>query len=148
MAEAHHLLKAGLGAVLFAAAESPAVAQRLEPLPEPQELGPRVELIGAPINAAQADEQSAVHLASYYGEDDAAAGWQTLLDRHSVLRHHTPLTAEVDLGPKGRFVRLLAGPLPDPRAAAALCDVLEREGAYCVPATTAGDLTPRTGSAS
>ncbi|MCQ8186139.1 hypothetical protein [Parvularcula maris] len=147
MAEAHPLLKAGLGVVMIAAAEGPAAAQRLEPLLEPTVLEPRVEMIGAPARE-QSGPAPAVHLASYRGADDAAIGWQILLDRHPVLSHHEPVTAVVDLGAKGVFVRLLAGPLPDEGAASALCRALSREGAYCVPATTAGDLHPSTGSAS
>jgi hypothetical protein len=147
MAEAHLLLKAGLFAVLMAAAESPAAAQRLEPLPEPELLEPRVEMIGAPARRDPAP-RAAVHLASYHDEDDAALGWQILLSRHPALRNHEPVTVSVDLGERGVYVRLLAGPLTGAGAASALCDTLTREGAYCVPATTAGDLTPRNGTAS
>jgi hypothetical protein len=149
MAEAHHLLKAVIGAVLFAAAESPASAQRLAPMPEPKTLEPRLELVAAtPRSGRDERSASAVHLASYYDEADAVEGWQVLLGMHPVLRRHEPLTATVDLGEKGVFVRLLAGPLPSEDAAFALCRELVREGAYCTPANTAGDLSPQTGTKS
>ncbi|MEO1041079.1 MAG: hypothetical protein AAFX52_02205 [Pseudomonadota bacterium] len=89
------------------------------------------------------DDVAAVHLASYHHRLDAEQGWEILRhDHRSLLADQTPILREVDLGARGRFVRLLAGPLPSISEAQALCHELEQEGAYCAPADPSGDLLP------
>ena len=86
---------------------------------------------------------AAVHLASYYDWPDAEQGWEIILNDHrSLLGGKMPILREVDLGARGRFVRLLAGPLPSVSDAQRLCRQLVQEGAYCAPADPAGDLLP------
>lgn len=89
------------------------------------------------------DPPALVHLASYYGRDDAMRGWGILTDDFpDLLRDHEPILRDIDLGARGRFVRLLAGPLPSEAEADDLCRALEGAGAYCMPANAAGELMP------
>lgn len=93
-----------------------------------------------PLSALEPPPASyAVHLASYRMADNARRGWRLLArDFPDLLMGYEPMLREVDLGARGLFIRLLAGPLPDPAEAHELCDALRREGAYCVPADGAG----------
>ncbi len=117
-----------------------------KPVPSAPEAAP-IEAPAAPANSAPPEQTvfpgAAVHLASYYDWPDAEQGWEILLEDHrSLLSGQTPILREVDLGARGRFVRLLAGPLPSVSDAQALCHQLVQEGAYCAPADPAGDLLP------
>ncbi|MEM9285388.1 MAG: hypothetical protein AAGA39_05845, partial [Pseudomonadota bacterium] len=104
---------------------------------------PAAQANSAPPRAPMPVPGAAVHLASYYDWPDAEQGWDILLEDHrSLLAGQQPILREVDLGARGRFVRLLAGPLPSVSDAQALCHQLEQEGAYCAPADPAGDLLP------
>ena len=77
---------------------------------------------------------SAVHLASYRNLRNAEAGWRELQVAESeVLAGLEPRLAEADLGERGVFLRLKAGPLDSPDAAAALCARLEAAGHWCAP---------------
>ena len=77
---------------------------------------------------------SAVHLASYRNLRNAEAGWSELQGAQSeALAGLEPRLAEADLGERGVFLRLKAGPLDSPEAAAALCARLEAAGHWCAP---------------
>lgn len=132
-----------------------AEAQILEPSSPPERLEPSSDLVPETIEEAivrsipdaeparpapdSAERFSTIHLASYYTNVDAVSGWGVLLDRHErLLDGLEPRAVEVDLGDRGIFVRLLAGPLRDPAEASELCELLRDEGAYCVPADGAG----------
>lgn len=131
----------------------PAMSQRLDPLRDPLRLEPRVPVTASELELSGVDEDVGrgdrspdgftVHLASYYTVDDALAGWAILSRRHPQLtRWNEPLLADVDLEDRGLFVRLLAGPLPSRAEADQLCAALHGAGAYCVPATLAGEFLP------
>ncbi|MEM9810776.1 MAG: SPOR domain-containing protein [Pseudomonadota bacterium] len=92
----------------------------------------------------QANQPSvSVHLASYHRRADAEAGWAILARQYAkILNDYAPIVREVDLGPKGRYVRLLAGPVLDIQDAERLCQDLQADGAYCALANTAGVLLP------
>lgn len=74
----------------------------------------------------------AIHLASYYRIADARAGW-ALLSSHTngALNGLTPRVEHADLGAKGRFERLKAGPFYSRADADARCDALKAAGFYC-----------------
>ncbi len=83
--------------------------------------------------------QPAVHLASYKSRAAADRGWTELKRAHKDLL--SALSAEVttiNLGPKGTFYRLNAGPLVDRNGAADLCGKLKRRRQYCEPTFLSG----------
>ena len=62
----------------------------------------------------------------------AAKEWRGLSDRfRSVLGSLHPLIQDADLGERGVFYRLKAGPIADRARARALCRALETEEQYC-----------------
>lgn len=145
-----------LGAILgMAAAPGAAFAQTLDPISDPLRLDQRRvsvpdedtlpvldEAFGEPAEEPL-PEAFTVHLASYFNAEDAVRGWAVLTARHpDLLSGQEPILRDVDLGEKGLYVRLLAGPLSGRDEAVDLCTALRREGAYCVPAGIAGDLVP------
>lgn len=80
--------------------------------------------------------QPAVHLASYQNQAAAEKGWKALTRTHgALLSKLQPSYERVDLGAKGVFVRLKAGPLPSNNAAKTLCRKLKAKRQYCDPAT-------------
>lgn len=86
---------------------------------------------------------TALHLASYYTEADALRGWTILEERHpAMLSGLEPLLRDADLGERGVFIRLLAGPVPSRAEADRRCRELTMDGAYCAPAKPSGDLLP------
>ena len=82
---------------------------------------------------------SALHLASYRQASTAAQGWRSISSRFGdSLGNAEPRLVSADLGEKGVFLRLIAGPF-EPAAADALCGRLEAQGQYCKPAAFAGE---------
>lgn len=78
----------------------------------------------------------AVHLASYKNPDNAETGWRALLAANrDQLGEARPLVRRVDLGAKGVFYRLHAGPLDSRATAEAICRTLTQRGVYCKVAT-------------
>jgi tetratricopeptide (TPR) repeat protein len=76
--------------------------------------------------------QPAVHLASYRSRKDAERGWSQLRRAHKAeLSGLQSEISEIDLGAKGLFFRLKAGPLPDKAAAADLCQQLKSRRQFC-----------------
>jgi hypothetical protein len=88
----------------------------------------------------QRGPSATIHLASYHRPGDAMDGWSILRERYTEhLSSYEPILSEVDLGERGRFIRLLAGPLADEGEATELCRMLNDRGAYCTPADVAGN---------
>ncbi len=84
---------------------------------------------------APATGTAAVHLASYKDPKNADKGWSQLSKSYSdLLGPLSPVVKRVDLGSKGIYHRLHAGPLPDRARAEALCKALKQRGVYCKPA--------------
>lgn len=82
---------------------------------------------------------SAVHLASYREYANLLAGWSSLqADAPETLGALEARVSEVDLGDRGVFLRLKAGPLDSPAAARTLCADLDAAGHWCVPADYTG----------
>ncbi|WP_313412117.1 tetratricopeptide repeat protein [Rhodospirillum rubrum] len=85
-------------------------------------------------SAAGRSAANGVHLDSYKSEADARAGWAALQKRHgALLSGLSPHIVRADLGKKGVFQRLTAGPLPAGTSAQALCARLKSAGQYCEP---------------
>lgn len=83
--------------------------------------------------------QPAVHLASYKSREAADRGWTELKRAHKDLL--SALSVEItpiNLGPKGTYYRLNAGPLVDRNGAADLCGKLKRRRQYCEPTFLSG----------
>lgn len=98
------------------------------------EPGPMPDLEGA------RSVMSAVHLASYRMADHAGSGWRELQAEHSgLLSGLEARLARADLGERGVFLRLKAGPLDSLDAARALCARLEAAGAWCAPSDFNGE---------
>lgn len=117
------------------AKEAPPVEAAASPLPA--EGAPPAEATAptspVPPTAEATKAATAVaHLASYRSAAAAERGWATLLAEHGdLLRGLGHLVRQVDLGKKGVYWRLFAGPFADPRMAADLCAAFKRRGAYC-----------------
>lgn len=79
--------------------------------------------------------QPAVHLASYKSVKQAEAGWAQLKRVHAqVLGGLKYSVKSIDLGSKGMFYRLLAGPFADNSSAEGACKKLKSRRQFCDPA--------------
>ncbi len=73
-----------------------------------------------------------LHIASYKNQSNVDPGWRQLKRRYGeVLDGYEPVVKRVDLGTKGVFYRLMAGPVTDRATAQARCRVLSQRGQYC-----------------
>ena len=73
-----------------------------------------------------------IQLASVPSEDAAQAEWTRLSARHKDLLAFTPVVTRADLGDKGIYYRLRAGPFADKAAADAFCSTLTADKISCV----------------
>ncbi|MBC6982002.1 SPOR domain-containing protein [Caulobacter sp. 17J80-11] len=90
------------------------------------------DVIGEKLaQATQATAGRAVQIAAFRSEADARTAWSDLVDRHRELAGLTPQFEKVDLGSKGAWVRLKAGPITTPEAAKALCAAAGVADAWC-----------------
>ncbi|NEX95257.1 SPOR domain-containing protein [Caulobacter sp. 17J65-9] len=90
------------------------------------------DVIGEKLaQATQASAGRAVQIAAFRSEADARTAWSDLVDRHRELAGLTPQFEKVDLGAKGAWVRLKAGPITTPEAAKALCAAAGVADAWC-----------------
>ena len=109
-----------------------------EAAPEPSR-SPTMALAPAPDLSGSTSLLSAVHLASYREYDNLVAGWAELQNEApATLGDMQVRVSEVDLGERGVFLRLKAGPLDTPAAARAVCAELEAAGRWCMPADYTG----------
>jgi len=114
----------------------------------PKQEGAKAGAAGTQQAAQQATQQSAqqtaaapagggaylVHLASYKDPKNADAGWATLKAGYAnLLSGMAPTVKRVDLGSKGVFHRLYAGPLANGDEARKLCAAFKQRGVYCKP---------------
>ena len=77
---------------------------------------------------------SRVHLSSFKERANAQKSRRTLWQRHNnILKGLSASIEAVNLGRKGRFYRIYAGPFKSYKAAGDLCDVLKNKGIYCRP---------------
>jgi uncharacterized protein YceK len=80
---------------------------------------------------------NAVHLASYRSRDNAVSGWRDLQSSHSALSGLSARLGTAELGERGTYLRLKAGPLDSPSQAESICETLRIQGLWC----TATDFT-------
>ena len=86
-----------------------------------------------PVNLASSST-SRIHLSSFKERANADKSRQTLWLSHKDLLQGLSASIEtVDLGRKGTFHRVYAGPLKTDRAARDLCNALKRKRVYCRP---------------
>jgi len=97
------------------------------------------QVAGAPVagvTPAAVAGQAAIHLASFKTEQDANRAWTQIRRAHAqVLGDLKADVARVDLGAKGIFFRLKAGPVASEAAATELCRQLKSRRQFCEPAT-------------
>lgn len=73
-----------------------------------------------------------VHIASYKNPDNTESGWkQALAQNPAVLEGTRPVVRRVDLGTKGIFYRLHAGPIASKTQAETMCRAIKSRGGYC-----------------
>ncbi|MGQ3072881.1 MAG: SPOR domain-containing protein [Ferrovibrionaceae bacterium] len=114
------------------AASTPAAPASGAPVPVTPPAAPAAAAASPP--AAASELKFAVHLASYKHEAEATKGWSQLQAKYPALKPMEARLARVDLGPKGVYYRLKAGPLSDQKAAETLCRQLKGAGVgYCNP---------------
>ena len=86
--------------------------------------------VAAPFTS---DGGYSVQLAAVRDESAARGEWRRLRERHAELLGNLSLNVvRADLGPKGIFYRLRAGPLADKATARALCQVLAKKKVGCL----------------
>jgi cell division septation protein DedD len=74
-----------------------------------------------------------IQLASVPSEDAAQAEWKRVNGRHKdLLAALTPAITKADLGERGVYYRLRAGPLADKAAADELCASLAADKVGCI----------------
>lgn len=83
--------------------------------------------------------QPAVHLASYRSAKQAESGWLQIKRAHgNVLGDIGHEVSRVEVGSKGTYYRLKAGPLPSTTDARALCSKLKQRRQFCDTTVTGG----------
>ncbi|MBT3397195.1 MAG: SPOR domain-containing protein, partial [Alphaproteobacteria bacterium] len=115
----------------------PGVAPRAEPEPPAADLAaaqpiePEVAALADPTAEMLASFR--IQLGSFRNEDAAMTHWAAVVDRNrAVLDGLSPLVRAADLGDRGTFYRLQAGPLASSIVAVALCDVLKTNNVDCL----------------
>lgn len=97
------------------------------------------DLPPAPDMSGARSLRHGVHLASYRLEDNAQAGWAELVEAHSELSGMEARIERRDLGERGIFLRLKAGPFDSHGAAQAFCASLGGDAVYCMPVDFTGE---------
>ncbi|MCH8489146.1 MAG: hypothetical protein LAT81_04335 [Oceanicaulis sp.] len=119
-------------ALLAQSEPAQAAAPAPEPLPAPDLTGARSILHG-------------VHLTSYRNPAHVAAGWRALQGTLPALEGLSARVAPADLGERGVYLRLKAGPFDTRDTAQAWCAGLQADGHWCQPVDFTG--APVAGSA-
>jgi len=87
----------------------------------------------APVQSAQYMGPFRVQLAAYRTPEAAAEQWRKISSKQSdLLGKLNPVIQRADLGGKGIFYRLQAGPLKSRNSAAALCEKLKQRKVSCL----------------
>jgi hypothetical protein len=119
------------------AAAVAAVTKPAEAPPAPASVPVEVAKAVAPVPSPVAASTSGgfqVQIASARSEEGALAEWKRISAKHKdLLGGLTPAVAKADLGEKGVFFRLRAGPLSDKAAADTLCAALAAQNLGCLP---------------
>lgn len=94
----------------------------------------------APDLSSARSIMSGVHLASYRHAENAEAGWRALqASAPDALPGLQARVSRADLGERGVYLRLKAGPLDSAQDARALCARLEQAGMWCAPSDFNGE---------
>ncbi|MCW9032818.1 MAG: SPOR domain-containing protein [Rhodospirillales bacterium] len=101
--------------------------------PEPKVVAPKPVVVTKPAIKPVASGKYKIQLASVRSEAAAAGEWKRLSKRNSDLLGKLSMSLmKADLGDKGIFYRLRAGPLPDEAAAKKLCADLSAKKIGCL----------------
>jgi cell division protein FtsN len=107
------------------AAEKPPVVPVAKPQPKP-------EPVAKPVVAAKPTGHL-IQVGAYRTQAKAMAGWARLVKANkALLGGLKPVVVRADLGNRGVFHRLRAGPVDGPEAAAALCRRLKQRKVGCL----------------
>lgn len=99
---------------------------------QPQGAAPAVEAMEPDVIPPGRSVLYGVHIASYRTLDHAQQGWMTMRAMlPDVLGPLEPRVEEADLGERGLYLRLKAGPFATPEAAAETCARLAESAIYC-----------------
>lgn len=110
---------------------APAPAVATAPVPAPAPTLPQQVATAAPAPAPEGS--FLVQLAAARSEDQAMGEWNRVKGKHEqMFAGLTPSVIRADLGERGVFFRLRAGPLPDRAAADAMCTALKAENEACI----------------
>lgn len=109
-------------------ASPPAQAMATKPTPTPMAAPTKMQ------EMPKAGPSQAVHLASYRSIKQAERGWAQMKSAHKAvlggLQHEV---SKVNLGKKGVYYRLKAGPFDNADAAKTVCGKLKRRRQFCEP---------------
>ncbi|HEX4888895.1 MAG TPA: SPOR domain-containing protein [Alphaproteobacteria bacterium] len=109
----------------------PETTHDADPAAKPAEAGP--EKTAALASPATGGKAFVLQLGAFRTQQAADAGWKLLAARHAgVLGSLEHFIVPADLGEKGRFFRLQAGPFPERTAANAQCAALKTAGVDCL----------------
>jgi hypothetical protein len=112
------------------------LAAPAEPLPEPDPVAPD------PVGGTSLFH--AIHLASYRVEGNAIAGWESLqMLFPGLLASRQARLEAVELGSRGEFLRLKAGPFDTRADARSACAIIEAGGGWCAVTDFTGRDLPR-----
>ena len=115
------------------APQSPATAPAAEPAPTTPETKTAAAVPTPAPAVPTAGPGFQIQLASVLSEEAAAAEWKRVAGKNKdLLGAFMPLVTKADLGGRGVFYRLRAGPLPDKAAADALCASLAAANVGCI----------------
>ena len=133
-AEAEEAPEVDLAAAIAAATGGASKAAVVKPAETPAEATPAETKVAAvPSPAPAAGGAFHIQLASVLSEEAAQAEWKRVSGKNKeLLGAYKPLITKADLGERGAFFRLRAGPLADKAAADALCTSLKEIKVGCI----------------
>jgi cell division septation protein DedD len=109
----------------------PQVAALPKPAPKPVEPAPTADPAAKPADAA-ASAPTRIGLASLRSPEEARDEWQRLKrENGDLLGKFTAVAVRADLGDRGIYYRVEAGPVGDRAAAIRLCKALKERGLGC-----------------
>jgi hypothetical protein len=125
-----------LQAMVKAANQPPKAVASAKPATDPLAAAVAAATGTAPKPAPAASGASGggfqVQLAAVSTQEAAQAEWKRVSARHKELAGLTPAIVKADLGDKGTYYRLRAGPLADKAAADGLCSTLAADKIGCI----------------
>lgn len=117
-----------------AKAETPVKAETMAPAGKETKMAAKTEGKMDKPEPGKAADSLAIHLSSLRSIASAKREWDQLQKAHPRLLGSLAMTVErTDLGKRGVFYRVLAGPLPDRSAASGICAQLKAKKQYCKP---------------